>query len=287
MAIVCKICTSGNTAVYTKSGIYKLYRCFSCNVVFIHPQPTYKNISLNNQDKYNSLLTERAYFAKKDELSVRALNDVKKILKYKKSGRILDIGCSYGFYLAVFKKYGFKTFGIDITPRAIEYARDSLHLNVYKGDFMNYNFNKKFNVVTVYDLIEHLPDPIKLMKRIKNILNKNGLIVVQTPNIDSLISKITGNKWFWLLAPQHLFLYSVGSIKRLLESNGFEILEITTWDDYDEFIKNILYKFKLKDKGKAKYLYYAGFKLLLLLKPLAKLWAKYDLGGEITVYAKK
>ncbi|OGG33826.1 hypothetical protein A3I80_01205 [Candidatus Gottesmanbacteria bacterium RIFCSPLOWO2_02_FULL_40_10] len=283
----CRLCNSEKLDFFLMENNYKLYRCSFCKVVSIYPQPTKIELEKFNKNKYNSLQNKKAYFSAKNKLYERARLDDGFIKKFKPRGILLDVGCSYGFYLDVFGKSGFQVQGIELAPIAIKYARNKLRLNILKGDVMTYKFSKRYDIITLYEIIEHIPSPNALFKRIKKLSKSNALLVIQTPNINSVYFKLTGNKWFWLLVPQHINLFSVQSLKILLKNHGFQILFTRTWDDYDELVKNILFVLRLKDKGKSKILYFLGYKLLWLFSPLSSLWSKFGYGGELTLFAQK
>lgn len=288
MSKKCDICQDKRIYYLFSKDKYEYFICNNCKVTFIAPKPNYPHVYINNLSKYNSLKTEKAYFLKKDVLTTRAINSVTILSQYKTTGHLLDIGCSYGFYLKIFKEFGYITEGIDISKKAVNYALKKYNLRVYKKDFRTFRFSKKrYDIITLFDILEHLPNPRKTLSKINKLLKKNGIIIIQTPNIRSIIAKITGVNWFWLVTPQHIFLYSIKSLIILLESEKFKILHISTWDDYDEFIKNILWLFKLKDKGITKYFYFIVYYLFKLFYPLSIIWNKLFLGGEILIYAQK
>lgn len=289
MLILCDICSSKNSYKIITISLFNLYRCENCKTVFVFPKPSHFDISRYNESRYNySEEQDKAYLAKKEVLRNRAQKCINIISKYKKSGYLLDIGCSYGFYLYEFKKKGFKVKGIDSAIKAVKYAREKLHLDVIHSDFYNYNYgNNRYDVITLIDVIEHFSNPTKTIIKIKKILKKDGILVIQTPNYDSLISILTRNKWFWLLIPEHLHLFTPYSISYFLRINGFKVLKVKTWDDFDEFIKNILFILRLKDKGKTKYLYFFLYYLLYMFYPVSLVWSMMLLGGEIELYAQK
>ncbi len=288
MLIKCNICNSTKFKLVYYLNNYRLFKCNKCDLNFVHPQPsTNKKIDLNYL-RYGSTENENAYLAKKDELIKRTQNNIKLLSKYKKSGRLLDIGCSYGYILKTFQNYGYKTEGIEISKRSYQYAKKYCKVNVKYGNFNKFHYDEQsFDIVSLFDTLEHFSNPKKVIKKIHRILTINGIVIIQTPNFNSFISKIATTNWFWLLIPQHLYLFSIRSLYFLLENNGFNIIKITTWDDYEELDRNILYLMKLKDKGITSPIYYCLFHFINLFLLLGYIWNKFWLGGEITIYARK
>uniref|UniRef100_A0A7C4R5B1 Class I SAM-dependent methyltransferase n=1 Tax=candidate division CPR3 bacterium TaxID=2268181 RepID=A0A7C4R5B1_UNCC3 len=290
MLVSCDICLSTKTyKLLTVNNKFNLYRCRFCRTVFVFPKPSRFDVSQYNKNRYSySEEQSRAYLAKEQILRDRAKKCIDTILKYKENGYLLDIGCSYGFYLHEFKKKGFNVKGIDPAIKAIRYARKKLHLDVIHSDFYNYDFRgNRYDIVILIDVIEHFLNPQEAIIKIKKILKKDGVLVIQTPNYESLMSILTYNKWFWLLIPEHLHLFNPYSISYFLNINGFKLLKIKTWDDFDEFIKNILFVLKLKNKGKTKYLYFFLYYLLYIFYPFSLVWSIILLGSEIELYARR
>lgn len=284
----CNICSKETFQVIYKINQYTLYRCVECQVVFIKPQPNKQLLNENNKYKYNTVENEKVYLSLQNLFESRAKKCIKEIKQYKNGGKLLDVGSSYGFYLKTFKFAGYKVTGIELSNRAVLYSRNILKLNTIKDNFEKHIFKYiKFDVITLFDVIEHFSDPQKSITKIKKILKKDGIIVIQTPNYDSLISKITSSRWYWLLVPQHLFLYSIKTLKFFLKNNGFKILHITTWDDHYEFVSNILSIFGINYWGKTSILHRFLVKIKYALIPISYLWNIFFLGGEIIVYAQK
>lgn len=284
----CKLCYSRKVKLFRYVGEYTLFRCIRCDVVYIDPQPDSRRVKNNNISFYDASENEIAYFKKKEEVFNRATICAGILKKYKSHGTLLDIGCSYGFYLNIFRRKGYRCFGIDPLKRPVDYAKKTLRLSVKQTNLENLNGRKKYDVITLFDVLEHLPNPQETIQKIKKILNKDGIIIFQTPNYQSLMSRFTGNRWFWLLVPQHLFLYSVHSLKFLLNKNGFSILEIYSWDDIEEFIDNLLLPMRIKNSGKSKILYQLLFPLLVFIFGcFSHLWNRFLLGGENVIYGKK
>lgn len=288
MRFVCKICNTNNYQHVYRITRYNLYRCLNCQIVFVRPQPNLKKLEANNVEKYNTEENEKVYLSMQNIFKDRADKCIKILRQLRNGGKLLDIGCSYGFYLDAFRKNGYKAEGLEVSDRAIKYARNILNLKVIDGTLDNRSFKKEeFDVVTLFDVLEHFPDPQKSISQIRKIIKKGGIVIIQTPNYDSLISRLTSTKWFWLLIPQHLFLYSINTLKYFLKNNGFKVLRVSTWDDYHEFVSNLLSLVGINYWGKTSFLHRILVKFKYPLRPLSYLWNIFFLGGEILVYAQK
>ncbi len=148
-------------------------------------------------------------------------------LPYHGAGVLLDVGCGTGRFLEKMGAYGWKAQGIDTSPTAIEKAKEK-GLDVTLGDLLESRRYDaaSFDVITMWDVLEHLPSPLEALRRIHALLKSNGRLVVATPNIDSLPARILKENWFPLEIPRHLALYSPRTITSLLGKAGFVVDEI-------------------------------------------------------------
>ncbi len=288
MIVKCGLCDSYKSKKISRIDRYKLFKCIVCQVIFVYPQPNLSRTKEYNLALYDSKESIEQYFKMQNIFYRRAENCISILNKYKSTGYLLEVGCSFGFYLQTFEKNGYRTVGIDISSKAVEYITSRLGLNAVTGRFDTFKFNDNiYDIITMFDVIEHFPNPKKIIIRAKKILKKDGILIIQTPNFSSIMSKLTRLNWVWLLVPQHLFLYSINPIKYLLVKNGFKILHISTWDDCHEFINNILMTVGIKYKGKTALLHRILIKMKYILIPFSIIWNNLYLGGEILVYAKK
>ena len=129
----CKLCGSDNTKINNKIGEHELIRCLNCRIIFLLPQPKLSKARYHNLIKYESIDSIKSYFNMHEIFIKRAKKCIKILRKYKSSGKILDVGCSFGFYLQVFQKSGFKTKGIDLSEKAIKYINTKLKLKGCNG----------------------------------------------------------------------------------------------------------------------------------------------------------
>lgn len=192
----CFICGSSNAGRF--KGEKNLWKCNACDVVFQYPQ---------NDFEYSTYSNSRDAGRKKRIEQYKL--DIKEIMRYKKSGSFLDVGCGDGTFLTYLPNT-FEKDGIDVRGK-------------YRvGDFPSYKFNEKYEVVHMRGTLEHLKQPRFYIEKAYNILKADGLLIIShLPNIDNY-PKMKG-----LIKPdEHLFYFNPGSITKLLEDNGFKILDI-------------------------------------------------------------
>lgn len=153
-----------------------------------------------------------------------------------RSGRLLDVGCGLGYFVkAVSSNPSWEVFGYEVSRQAFDFARDSLHLqNVFHGKVEESNFDREsFDIITLWDVIEHIPDPDPLLSYLTRLLKPDGMLFMHSPNISVQLPKARLKKLIkgvredtpYLEARDHVNIYSMRTIKLLLERNGWSAIE--------------------------------------------------------------
>lgn len=157
-------------------------------------------------------------------------------------GRVLDIGCGSGGYLAFLASLGWDCYGVEPGPNSRAYARDALRLNVHSGPLDACGFEDGFfDLVTMWHVIEHLPNPPEVLREIHRILKPNGLLFLRTPNVEGLEARVFRGNWYGLDPPRHLYLFSPRTLRMLLEREGFTETRSTYLYHPTDFSRSLLY----------------------------------------------
>lgn len=141
-------------------------------------------------------------------------------------GRILDVGCATGLFLVAARKDGWETKGVEFSDYSSRIARDEHNLDVVTGkleDALNSGRldGESFDVVTLWDTAEHVPDPMATLKASWKALKPGGVLLIKTLNLDSDRAKEEGTGWHFFRPPKHLYYYSEKTLKEYLERAGF------------------------------------------------------------------
>ena len=147
------------------------------------------------------------------------------LTRHKKGGRLLDIGCATGTFLAGMKsKPTWELHGVEISEHAAHLARQQHSLNIVTGTLEDARFpNEFFDAISLWDVLEHLPDPSESLQEIYRILKKDGVLVIRVPNLNSWDAKIFKSSWAGLDAPRHLYVFQPESLSQLLDKTKFDI----------------------------------------------------------------
>jgi len=215
---------------------FQVVECRGCGLLYVNPRPTETEMGKFYPETYSwketleadSFLTKWVRRLEKGYRYHLLRNEVSKVVKFKgrSSGKVLDIGCGTGDRLDVFRSEGFETYGVEISDSA-NYAREHLHLNVLKGDLFSARFpDRIFDMVMLYNVLEHTHHPSRVCNEIHRILKDDGFLVIQVPNKDSLQYKIFKGRWAAFDVPRDLYYFGTEVIRSLLGKVGFTLTKI-------------------------------------------------------------
>ena len=141
-----------------------------------------------------------------------------------KPGRLLDVGCGKGYFVRACVDRGLNAWGIDLSVTGIEFARKKLHLKAHQGSLADLkNELGLFDAVTFWATIEHLPDPIRMLRDISDILKPSGRLFLDTGLGDDWLDRLLPGRVQWYDPPQHLYVFSRGGLQAALAKAGFRI----------------------------------------------------------------
>jgi 2-polyprenyl-3-methyl-5-hydroxy-6-metoxy-1,4-benzoquinol methylase len=205
----------------TASHIRSLY-----NRNYFQAQDTFLGDGRGYVGGYRDYIADQAYYLQTFRRRLKWVN------KYSCQGqRLLDVGCAAGFFMAVAQGEGWQVQGVDPSSFVANYARSQLGMHVYQGTLQDANFpSESWDVVTLWDVLEHMPDPRQELVEIHRVLKRRGILALETQNIDSLLPKILGNSWGHYGHHLHLFHFTPKTITRILAETGFRVVKITSKD---------------------------------------------------------
>jgi len=225
--VICPICGSIKNKFFCEKNKYKIYNCENCEVGFVYPVSN--NLEKIYGENYFSGNEEgRGYVDyDRDKKPMKKIfeNYLDKFKKLVKGRKIFDIGTATGYFLDLARKRGWQTSGIEISEFASKIAKKKGH-NIFTGQLKEKEINDSFDVITMWDVLEHLDNPKKTLLKVNKLLNKEGLLAINTINKGSLWAKIYGKYWHLIIPPEHLFYYSYKNLEILLSQTGFKVLYV-------------------------------------------------------------
>jgi len=158
-----------------------------------------------------------------------------------RKGKLLDVGCATGFFLEIAGQLGWEAKGIEISAFACEFARRHMSVDIMCGSLAQAELiPESFDVITMWDFIEHCPDPSTELAHAHRLLKPGGLLALTTPNISSVSARIWGARWMGIKQGEHLYYFSPATIKRLLLKHHLvpiRVKHVGKYIDVDFFIK--------------------------------------------------
>ncbi|HXZ94740.1 MAG TPA: class I SAM-dependent methyltransferase [Dehalococcoidia bacterium] len=203
-------------------------KCRNCHLIYVNPIEKASKINQaysQRKDGDAPIIRETRLTATESQLGL--------IKRYGNGTRLLDVGCGEGFFLFNASKAGYTTKGIEISQDVAEYARSEFGLDVEAKPFEELRFPENyFDVITLWQVLEHVPYPLMVLKEVKRILKPGGLLATSTPDIEGILAKIFRRKW-WNLRRLHINQFTAKTLADMLNRAGFKNVFST---DYRESI---------------------------------------------------
>lgn len=212
--IIDKFKPSGNEEL-----LDQVVRCRKCGLIYINPRIRKEFII-----KGYSEGTNERYVSQKEGREKTFAKSIRLINKHsnQKKGMILDIGAAGGSFLYVAKNDGWDVRGVEPNRWLCKWGNENYGIDIKPSTIFDHEFpSASFDVVTLWDVIEHVPDPAKVIKECRKLLKKGGILVITYPDIGSWIAKLMGKRWVFMLSV-HLFYFKRKTMSRILQKNGFE-----------------------------------------------------------------
>jgi len=235
----CLVC--GSQQIQAADEEYNLYRCEACGYVFDNPRPTLQALVsfYSKPGKYDSWLVAEAA---RERLWKRRL---RKLLTHASRGNLLDVGTGTGQFLNAAKPYFERVTGTEVSQSGLTVAKEKYNLDIVQGELEGCNLPQEgFDTITLFHVLEHVPDPKKTIALCRDLLKKNGILLVCVPNDVlawtskiKLLGKRLGLRPFQKFSPKvgvplvftsreiHLSHFTPTVLRRSLEHGGFKILD--------------------------------------------------------------
>jgi 2-polyprenyl-3-methyl-5-hydroxy-6-metoxy-1,4-benzoquinol methylase len=216
----CPVCDgTAFEPLFVKAG-EPFVRCRRCTLMLINPRPPVERLLHTYDEDYSEL-----YLAKTEKKLRRCRRWVKRIMSRVPGGRWLDVGCSAGYVLHAASEAGYAPYGIDVDSRALQFARQRWGLtNLVCGGLENQDWpDGYFQVISLYDVLEHIPRLNEFMARLARLLDPNGVIEIRTPDAGHFRVPRNLSSWPEIKPSEHLYYFDLETLSRLLARHGLRI----------------------------------------------------------------
>lgn len=246
-AIACSLCGKASLeAIERRVDPYTVYRCRFCDFAFVNPQPGLETLkkTYDQSGYYEEWVTAQAKPRKK-----LWQHRAERVLGGLAAGRLLDVGCGEGSFLHAAKTLGWQVTGTEISAEGVRLARQQWQIEAFCGSLEEARFpDNSFDVVTLWHVIEHVPDPKATLKEAARVARSGGRIVIACPNrrarLFNAAYRIGRGRAMHLFDPSdrelHLSYFTVGSLGFLARQCGLQVVRVDVDRGHVQAIKHWL-----------------------------------------------
>lgn len=234
----CQLCGSGERTLKFRDGPFAVVTCTQCGLVYVTPRlqgqallDVYGEGYWKSDDPkargYADYAREAALYLRTYE---RRMQLVQRWLPAQ--ARILDVGCAAGYFLRTAQRYGHDVHGVELSAAIAHEAvkalgSDRVHVGTLDEAIAVHGYRpQSFDLITMWDVVEHIPEPQPVLRRVRELLKPQGHLLLETQNVASRWARLLGRRWHHYKHAEHLYHFSPDTIRRLLGDCGFRTLEI-------------------------------------------------------------
>ncbi|NNC94099.1 MAG: class I SAM-dependent methyltransferase [Chitinophagales bacterium] len=230
--VECSFCDSENNKVIDTLDDWKIVQC-ECGFCYTNPRPPKEKLHLFYMEDYFADERHASKFYEADgskklppiDMADPRIADIENW--FDKRGSLLDIGAARGYFLRTMKARGWNAQGIEISEDAVRFAEENFNLNMHHGTIEDFPSDQKFDVITMYQTLEHVPDPKLVLQTAYEMLNTGGILLVEVPNFKAHdIKRNKERKRLQYDLPRHLNHFTPAILKREFEKCNYNIIHL-------------------------------------------------------------
>lgn len=232
----CQLCGSAERRTKLVDGPFTVHECTRCSLVYVSPRLTGEALAKVYGEGYwksdNPKARGYADYAREASLYLKTFRKRLALVRQwmPKDARILDVGCAAGYFLQVMREAGHDGLGVEPSSAIAGLARQALgEKTVFVGNLddappaLGYRPGS-FDFVTLWDVIEHIPDPQAALRTVRSLLKPGGRLLLETQNVESRWARLLGSRWHHYKHEEHLYHFSPSTMAKLLGDCGFRVL---------------------------------------------------------------
>lgn len=293
-----EVLLQGKDLLHDLPGTFRLVSCSNCGLIRQNPQLRWEYLKSYYPDDYAAfepiIQTEPLPFRRFDR-RYGMWKRLSTIEEFVQGGKLLDVGAGTGVFLAEAQRSGYwEVVGLEPNPTAAGYIKDQVDLPVVEMRFDQAVFaEESFDVITMWNVLEHFDHPIQELKKAHFLLRSEGLLVCSIPNLNSLEAKIFGSTWLGWDLPRHLYQFPLELLEDILKEIGFrEVSTRCIATAHAAFGLTLLYTLKANNSantllGRSILYMFNSWPVRLMLAPIFKILDILKLSSLIVVFAVK
>lgn len=275
----CPICESQDISDFNKYETFNLVICNNCDLVFREDINVLNFKQLIDEIYNEDWVSMRRQYLKDTFLGHSIFNTLLLEMFKPEKGCLLEIGSGTGEFLFSAQSAGWDVTGLEPSARASRFAADELKVNIINGIWDINRFQKKFDVVVFWHVLEHITRPKQFLLEVSSILKEDGLIVFSLPNKNSFTNQVMGKLSPLYTEKDHVAHYSPKNLALLIEQVGLQVISMFSRQEPSRLISDVRASVQFTDK-------YASLGLTDMIGLMLKLQGKYE-GHELFCVTRK
>lgn len=236
----CQVCGSERATLQFAEPPYRVLRCDDCSLVYVTPRWSDETIhEVYGEDYWQSDSPKTKGYADYKSDAALYLKTFRRRTRLVRryiptTARVLDIGCAAGFFLRVMRDGGHDVRGVEVstaigTEAQSHLGTDRVHLGMLHEAVGQPGFEPgSFDLVTMWDVIEHVPDPQDLLRQARAMLRPGGTLILETQNVDSRFARLLGPRWHHFKHEEHIYHFNPATVAKVLDQAGFTVERLTS-----------------------------------------------------------
>jgi SAM-dependent methyltransferase len=297
--VTCRLCGSPHSRLIHSGpdyfmrlpGIFHLVRCAECGLLYQNPRPPLANIGRYYPDHYGSYGSAQAGLRTRPGLMGwiirRGMNKRCRLIDHAvpaqagRPRRHLDVGCASGLFMEAMQSHGWQVEGVELNETAGRTTSARLGVPVFIGPFEEAHYpDASFDAVTMWDVLEHLHDPLASLRELRRIVRPGGVLFVRVPNAASYVAWLCGRYWVGYDLPRHMTVFTPKTLRRALAQAGFgQIVRSYTSGSYLVLLHSL--RFAMDDGLVSPQRAAAVHRFLLHPAMRALIWAPFQLADRV------
>lgn len=205
-------CTSHGLGIHPD-----IWRCRTCSMVFNEAAPESSDVAGEYAE-----VEDPEYLAQRESRRLTFDRELDAIEAVQSKGELLDVGCYTGFFLECARDRGWRVRGVEPSRWAARHAVEELGLDVFNGTIEQFETDHTFDVITMWDVLEHVPNPVEVLARLRRLQRPDGLLVFATHNLDTAVARVLG-RHFPLFMEMHTVHFNNRTLHMLLDKAGYRL----------------------------------------------------------------